>query len=298
MILEDPDLVQALVLGVITAIALLSNILICVTVYKHPWILYPTNDLVISLALLDILTAAIPLPLTIGVFISETGWTFGKAACSVYAFFDSFPKYASVLTLLIIAIQRYYRFIKPREYNETFTPGYTLIFLATVWIGATLTAVFPVMVSWAEYRFSIEYLGCLVTYKQSLQQSMWNTFILVLFEGIPTFLIFSCYHLVYRSIGLKSGSRNRVTDVNAQPLNNAKKYRITKTFLVISVVFVVCWLPPSIVLVIDQLFSTHLTLIGARILHFSTAVSSASKVFIYAWVNRPFRRELFNLLGT
>lgn len=295
---EDADIVQASVLGVITTISLLGNIIICVVVLKHRWILYPTNDLVISLALLDILTAIIPLPLTIGAFITEPNWIFGKSACSVYAFFNGFLKYASILTLLFIAIHRYYRVVKPREYNETFTPGYTLIISVIIWIGSAFPAASPVIFTWAGYNFSFEYSGCLLTYKERLHQSVWNTCMFVLFQGIPSFLIFNCYHLVYRAIGHRSNSRNTaVIEANAQPLNNAKKYRLTKTFLVISIVFVVCWLPPSIMLVIDQLLSTHVTLIGARILHFSTAVSLASKVFIYAWVNRPFQRELLKSFG-
>ena len=111
------------------------------------------------------------------------------------------------------------------------------------------------------------------------------------------FLTFNCYRLVYCAIRRSNSrvkSNSRVTEANADPLDG-KKYRLTKTFLVISIAFVVCWLPPSIMLVIDQLLSIHVTLIASRILHFSTAVALASKVFIYSWVNRPFRRELFNL---
>ena len=154
-----------------------------------------------------------------------------------------------------------------------------------------------------EYTFRHEYLGCLVTYNQDLQQSVWNTCILA-FKIIPTFLTFNCYRVVYgvirrSSCRVRSISRARgnssVTEANVEFLNSTKKYRLTKTFLVISIVFVVSWLPPSIIFVIDQLLSLHLTLIGARILQFSTAVALASKVFIYGWVNRPFRRELFNL---
>ena len=111
------------------------------------------------------------------------------------------------------------------------------------------------------------------------------------------FLTFNCYRLVYCAIR-RSNSRVKsnscVTEANADPLDG-KKYRLTKTFLVISIAFVVCWLPPSIMLVIDQLLSIHVTLIGSCILHFSTAVALASKVFIHGWVNRPFQRELFNL---
>ncbi|KAL9984969.1 hypothetical protein ACROYT_G007317 [Oculina patagonica] len=215
---EDADIVQASVLGLITVISLLGNIIICVVVLKHRWILYPTNDLVISLALLDILTAVIPLPLTIGAFITEPNWIFGKSACSVYAFFNGFLKYASILTLLFIAIHRYYRFVKPREYKETFTPGYTLIISVIIWIGSAFPAASPVIFTWAEYKFSFEYSGCLLTYKERLHRSVWNICMFVLFQGIPSFLIFNCYHLVYRAIGHRSNSRNRVTEADASSL--------------------------------------------------------------------------------
>ena len=294
---------QAFVLGILTTVAVLGNILVCVLVYKHRWILHPTNDFVISLALLDILTAIIPLPLTIRVLTGGPGWMLGRTICSVYAFFNDFAKYASICTLFFIAINRYYRFLKPLECNETFTPGYTLTISIFIWIGSSLFAGLPVMASWAEYTFSYEYLGCLVTYNQDLQQSVWNTCILLL-KIIPTFSAFNCYRVIYGAIRrsscrVQSISRARgnscVTEANVEFSNSAKKYRLTKTFLVISIVFAASWLPPSIIFVIDQLLSLHLTLIGARILHFSTAVALASKVFIYGWVNRPFRRELFNL---
>lgn len=303
MTAEEADIVQAFVLGLFTTVAVLGNIIVCVIVYKHRWILHPTNDFVISLALLDILTAVILLPLTICVFIGGPGWMFGKATCSVDAFFNDFAKYASICTLCFIAIQRYYRFLKPLECNETFTPGYTLTISICIWIGSSLFAGLPVMAGWADYTFSYEYLGCWITYNQDLQQSVWNTCILLL-KIIPTFLTFYCYRVIYgairrSSLRVRSISRVRgnsgVIEANVEFLNSTKKYRLTKTFLVISIVFVVSWLPPSIIFVIDQLLSLHLTLIGSRILRFSTAVALASKVFIYGWVNRPFRRELFNL---
>lgn len=305
MIAEEADTLQAFVLGFLTIVAVLGNIIVCVIAYKNRWILHPTNDFVISLALLDILTAAIPLPLTIGVFIEGPGWMLGKPTCPVDAFFNDFAKYAAICTLCFIAIHRYYRFLKPLEYNETFTPGYTLTISICIWIGSSLLAGLPVMSGWAKYTFSHEYLGCWVTFNQKLQQSIWNACMLIL-KIIPTFLTFNCYRVIYgtihRSISpVRSTSRvssrgnSGVTEANLEFINSAKKYRLTKTFLIISIVFVASWLPPSIIFVIDQLLSLHLTSIGGRILRFSTAVALVSKVFIYGWVNRPFRRELFNL---
>lgn len=297
MTAETADLVQASILGAITTIALLGNILICIVVYKHSWILHPTNDFVISLAMLDILTATIPLPLTIGFYITWPSWVVGESACSVYGFFTDFPKIASFFTLAFIAIHRYYRFVKPHEYNETFTPGYTIIISICIWVASALFSVLPVMVSWAEYDFSLQHSGCLVKFKETFQHSMWNSFVLLLSMVIPTFLIFKCYQLVYRTIRGERKCRD-VTEVNARPFDrDTKKYRLAKTFLVVSIVVVVCWLPLSIMLAIDQFFSTHVTLIGARVLQFSTAVVSASKVFIYGWFNRPFRREISNLFN-
>ena len=78
---EEADIMQAFILGMFTTVAVLGNIIVCVIVYKHRWILNPANDFVISLALLDILTAVIPLPLTIRVFIGGPGRMFGKATC-------------------------------------------------------------------------------------------------------------------------------------------------------------------------------------------------------------------------
>ena len=187
---DEADIVQAFVLGIFTTVAVLGNIIVCVIVYKHRWVLHPTNDFVISLALLDILTAIIPLPLTIRVFMGGQGWMFGRTTCSVYAFFNDFTKYATICTLCFIAINRYYRFLKPLECNETFTPGYTLTISICFWIGSSLFAGLPVMAGWAEYTFRHDYLGCLVTYNQDLQQSVWNTCILV-FKIIPTFLTFN-----------------------------------------------------------------------------------------------------------
>ena len=303
MTAEEVDIVQAFVLGIFTTVAVLGNFIVCVIVYKHRWILHPTNDLVISLALLDILTAIIPLPLSIRVFIGGPGWKFGTATCSVYAFFNDFTKYASICTLCFIAIHRYYRFLKPTECIETFTPGYTLTISICIWIATSLFAGLPVMASWAHYTFSYDYLGCWVTFNHALQQSIWNACILII-KIIPTLLTFNCYRVIYGAIRrcsfrVQSISRVRgnssVAEASVEFANSAKKYRLTKTFLVISIVFVVSWLPPSIIFVTDQLLSLHLTLIGARILRFCTAVALASKVFIYGWFNRPFRRELFNL---
>lgn len=114
---------------------------------------------------------------------------------------------------------------------------------------------------------------------------------------VPAILIFNCYKLVYRTTHRRSC---RVApELNAHPVNFAKRYRLTKTFFVVSIVSVICLLPASTLLVIDQLFSLHVTLIGARIAHFSTEQSPQRVRFllIYVWVIRPFRREMANLFN-
>lgn len=289
------DFAQACVMAVLATAALLGNIVICLVVYKHSWVLHPTNDFVISLALLDILMVVIPVPLTIGAMIMDSAQFYSDTTCSIYGVFNDFPKMASIFTLAFVAIQRYYRIVKPQEYEKTFTPGYSVIILMIIWIVSGLSSGFPVMVSWAEYKFHSEYLGCYVTFKWDLQRSIWNVSFLFVGIVIPAFLTFNCYRIIFRIIrGRKCEVDPRV---NARQRFTSKMYRLTKTFLIVSIASITCSCPAAILLVVDQLFSLHITLIAARIAFFSNVVASASKVFIYCLVNRPFRRELRNLIN-
>lgn len=284
------DFAQASVLAVLAITTLLGNIVICILVYNHSWILHPTNFFVISLALLDILTVAIPLPFTIGAMIMESGTIFHDTTCSVYGVFNDFPKVASIFTLLYVTIERYYKIVKPLEYNETFVPGNSFFVLIIIWVGSVVFSTLPVMASWAEYEFHSEYLGCYVTYKDNLQQSIWNVSLLFAGIVIPVFLTFNCYRIIFRKFEVDP-------QANSRQIFTSKTYRLTKTFLIVSIVSVTCFFPASVVLIVDQLFSLHITLIAARIAHFSTVISSASKAFIYCLVNRPFRRELGNIFN-
>ena len=295
MNIDNNDLAMATVLAVIAAIAILSNILVFALVCRNVWIMHPTNVYVLGLAGLDILTASIPLPMN-AVVLATGRWPLGDATCAAYGFFNEFVVVASIFTLFLVAIDRFYEIIKPREYREIFTVGKRIAILIGIWVGAALFCTFPVYSAWAHYKFSLPRLGCVLHFDVKAQQSMWAIAFLVASIPIPTYVMFHSYLPIFSSVRRR---RNRIVEegvlFGAQNMG-WKKVRLAKTFFIVSLVFVISWLPASCTLLVGELVTGQVFQVGTLILKDLLALSAASKIFVYLGINRSFRRALLNLI--
>ncbi len=99
--------------------------------------------LVIGLAITDLIAALIPLPFSIYAYYTEFNFELGGWQCILYATVAQFTRYASVLIVTIVSIERYLAVIHPFFYRKHATPKKVGIILVFCWLAATLLCIAP-----------------------------------------------------------------------------------------------------------------------------------------------------------
>ena len=107
------------VLSFICLAALIGNVSLFVIVHKNPNLRTTTNMFILNLAAADVLVSVLSMPVTMVTIVKER-WVFGHTACVVLGYLTILSFIASVMSLGMIAINRYFYIVKWNTYTNTF----------------------------------------------------------------------------------------------------------------------------------------------------------------------------------
>lgn len=285
-------IIEATVLILVDITALIGNALVFAVAYRNRRRLTITDLLIVALSLTDLLVAVTVMPLSAGAVITGT-WLYNRSVCLFQGFCVITFATASLNTLSVIAVNRYFCVVKPNDYRTVFTTKKTLGYLAIVWLLACSFSIPPLVLSREDYAFQPGKVLCVYPFEINIAYTVCLD---IFFIGLPTTAICFCYWRVFRTVR----GRNRVMTGNGEELTssvNVQEANITKTLVVVLVGFALCWLP---VLVMDTIDVVTGALILPRQLYlfytFMVFISSTINPFIYALVNKRFRREYWKIL--
>ena len=188
--------------------ASIGNVSLFLIVYKNPNLRTITNMFILNLAAADILVSMLSMPVTI-VTIVNGCWVFGHTACVVLGYFTTLSFIASVMSLGMIAINRYFYIVKWNTYTITFAKTKALLYAAGVWFVSMFLAS-PPLFGWAEYRFIPGKSYCFVYWPSNVYFMYFM--ITVCFFGPLSVMAFSYYNILNftKNIRIKV-SRNNLT---------------------------------------------------------------------------------------
>uniref|UniRef100_A0A3Q3E0Q6 Trace amine-associated receptor 1 n=1 Tax=Labrus bergylta TaxID=56723 RepID=A0A3Q3E0Q6_9LABR len=121
-----------IILGVIIILTVCGNLLVTFSVAYFKQLHTPTNYLILSLAMSDLLSGIIVMfPFMIQTI--ESCWYFGDFFCNVYM--SSAPTLctASIITLSFIAVDRYYAVCQPLLYRRKISVNVVLVMILISW---------------------------------------------------------------------------------------------------------------------------------------------------------------------
>lgn len=96
-----------------------------------------TRNLLINLAVCDLAVVCVCMPITLGSRI-YTAWVYGELLCRAVPFTQAVSVSASVLTLTVISVNRYYSVRSPLRARSIFTRRRILATVAVVWVVSSL----------------------------------------------------------------------------------------------------------------------------------------------------------------
>jgi len=191
-------------------VALIGNLSLYIIVYKNKDLQTITNLYILNLVAADIMVSVLSIPFTVVTVITGR-WLFGDTVCVALGLFTTLSFIASVMSLGMIAINRYFYIVKWNTYKKTFSKKKSLLYAAAVWV-VSVSLASPPLFGWAEYRFIPGKSYCFV-YWPSNAYFMYFM-ITVCFFGPLSVMAFSYYNILTFTKTLKrriAVSRNNLT---------------------------------------------------------------------------------------
>ena len=185
---------------VLNVLSLVGNILVCISVYRNTRLRTTTNFYIIALAVSDLLSAMLVMPLTAGVLVTGR-WPFGKTLCQMNSMLSIFVVYVSPVTMGLTALNRYVRICKSDQmYKRFFSQRKTLFLLAAGWAFVALYLVFARLTGSQELYFEPGYAMCLNKHLSSSGRVVRFVIIVGFFFALPLAITIFSYRKIIKKI--------------------------------------------------------------------------------------------------
>lgn len=303
----------------LSVIALVANTAVMVVILKTP--LLRKFIFVCHLCLVDLLSAIFVMPL--GIISSSTCFNrvlYSIAECQTLIFLNVCFISASILTISVISIERYYYIVHPMRYEVKMTTGLALTVVAFIWVKSILVAGLA-LVGWPQDNGASSASKCTIYWSPGVYKKIFVIIFTTLCFILPTLIIFAVYGSIYKVARIASlqhipvpswtaTPRQRsdsihsqvtiITTRNAPPRLSPERLfggnKAALTLVLIVGQFLCSWLP---------FFSFHLhcsinptstvTGVDEIVVTWLAYASFAINPFFYGLLNRQIREELAKL---
>lgn len=197
----------------------------------------PNTVYSLNLAIADTLLICC-LPFRAGYYIRKKNWIFGDVACRLNIFMISLNRIGSIIFLMVIAIDRYFKVVHPQHKANKLTPRCAAKIAGALWVMAVAICThllverhdFPRNNSTFCEPFNIDH--------PLNPTAIWTDAVFIFFKFIlpVSVILFSTSCIIWRLRQMESDMRG-------------KYKRATKLVIAVAAVFIVCFLPTNIAVV-------------------------------------------------
>ncbi|XP_049603318.1 kappa-type opioid receptor [Syngnathus scovelli] len=232
------------VYSLVFVVGLVGNCLVMYVIIRYTKMKTATNIYILNLAVADALvTSTMPFQSTDYLLSS---WPFGEVACKVFISIDYYNMFISIFTLTMMSVDRYVAVCHPVKALDFRTPVKAKVINVLIWVLSSAAGV-PAMIL-GSTKTNNGTTECALQFPEPY--SYWDTLmkicVFIFAFVVPVIIISVCYTLMIlrlKSVRLLSGSREK--DRNLR--------RIARLVLVVVAVFVVCWTPIHIFILVKAL---------------------------------------------
>ncbi|XP_013776218.2 octopamine receptor-like [Limulus polyphemus] len=141
--------ITAVVLSAIMISTVFGNILVIISIFTYRPLRSVQNIFLVSLACADIAVAILVMPLNVTYSIIGR-WVFGLRVCEMWLTCDVLCCTASILSLCVIALDRYWAIHDPINYAQKRTLKRVLLTIFLVWAISALISI-PPLIGWNDW---------------------------------------------------------------------------------------------------------------------------------------------------
>ncbi|THD27418.1 5-hydroxytryptamine receptor 1 [Fasciola hepatica] len=205
-------------LGLITVLTIGGNLLVVLAVSLVKKLRTPSNFLIVSLAVSDVLVGVTAMPLA--EFKQLVGsWTLGEALCDMYIVFDVLLCTASILNLCAISIDRYLAITRPLQYAAKRTPKRMMLMIAIVWVVSALISIPPI------FGFKETFIPGMCEYSSNIIYQIYATAGAFYIPLIVMIVLYGRIFILARRMAQEDAKQKRVTESVANQYSSTYNYR-------------------------------------------------------------------------
>ncbi|XP_073192769.1 trace amine-associated receptor 5 [Lepidochelys kempii] len=286
-------------------LTVLGNLMVMIVVSQFKTLHTPTNFLLLSLALADLLLGLMVLPFST-IRSVESCWYFGDDFCRLHTFLDTVFCLTSIFHLCFISIDRHYAICDPLLYPTKFTVRVACVYIAIGW-GVPMIYTFvllytnPIEEGLGHFLQEMPCIGrC-----QLLFNKLWGWFNFPLFF-FPCLIMIALYvkiFIVANRQARRISSMNKSAGFGLHLGASKRERKAAKTLGIAVGIYLLCWLPFTIDTMVDCLlnFITPPVLFDVLIwfAYFNSACNPLIYVFSYRWFRKAVKLILTrNIIGS
>ena len=280
----------------VDACAFVGNVLVCLAVYRSVSLRTITNMFMVSLAVTDLLMAVLVMPFSVAESMGET-WQDVYFSCQYYGYVGYTLGGVSVLTLTLVAVNRYICVARPILYKNLYTKQNSLIMIACTW---AITVIFLFGFGWLLVKMEFHFHDNVCVPR--FQSPYWDIFVSLaslFFIIAPSLVITVCYARVFCIVRHHSMAVAANLQQSGNTAPNVREAKFTNIFVFVLVAYFVCWLPPFIwhVLLYTGRITTEKFVDGDDYtIILPVYLNSAVNPVIYAAMSKQFRKEFASIV--
>lgn len=286
---DIPITFKVLIIVSIAIIAIAGNLLTTVAFARNPRLRTLSNMFVLSLAICDLLFSCTVMPLSAFEIAGDHTRIIGQFVCGLTAHLSCSLSFVAVEMLTLMAVNRYFKIVKPVGYPTFFTKRSVIVFIFLTWTCGIIFGVLSLLMSDWLFQY-LEPIGICIPHGVPL--------VLLVSFIICTGTIILCYRRIF--IDIRQHHTSIAPSLQGSQHGghlgaNVEEIKITKKLSVVVVSLFSCYVLAAILGCVYYFTGNRFSLLlfTGGVLRY---LSSALNPLIYGFSNRFIKHEFLKIL--
>ncbi|XP_053604017.1 tachykinin-like peptides receptor 86C isoform X2 [Plodia interpunctella] len=276
------------------AVAIGGNAIVIWIVTAHRRMRTVTNYFLVNLSFADLMMASLNCLFNF-IYMLHSDWVFGVRYCQLSNFIANVTVAASVFTLTGISFDRYQAIVRPMRPRMSKTCS--LVMIALIWAGGMLLAIPCLLYSTTKEYKSKGTLktACLLSWPDGLPDVSYMDFVYQVLFFVVTYAVpMLGMTFFYSAMGRVLWGSRSIGELTQRQVDSIRsKRKVVKMFILVIVIFGICWLPYHTYFIYTHfnpsiLYMKYIQHVYLAFYWLAMANAMVNPI-IYYWMNAKFR---------
>ncbi|XP_038869877.1 trace amine-associated receptor 13c-like [Salvelinus namaycush] len=269
--------------SLISAVTVFLNVLVIISISHFKQLHTPTNLLILSLAVSDLLVGLIVIPV-MSIAIMESCWGFGEYFCAFHFYLTFLCTSLSLGNLVLISIDRYVAVCDPLLYHSKITITGTICCISITWCCCIIYDAVVI-----KNFVNVHVPSRCLTECVIVEGITWvNIIDFVITTVVPCSIIITLYmniFVVARSQARKVFSKEAASVSGVKTVQaNMSERKAAKTLAIVVFTYLICWIPSLFIYFFSSVLGDHLiSYFTSYLALVNSLINPIIYAFFYPW---------------